>query len=111
MAEQLKLLGDKTRLNIIHILFHQEACVCHLVEILKMTQPNISQHMRKLKDGGLVQEQRRGQWIFYSVDINDKPYIREILTHLPELSEESKSVLEEIPCKSSEDKMMQSKRV
>lgn len=103
MAEQLKLLGDKTRLNIINILFHQEACVCHLVEILKMTQPNISQHMRKLKDGGLVQEQRSGQWIFYSLDINDKPYIHEILTHLPELSEESRSVLNEIPCKPKED--------
>lgn len=105
MAEQLKLLGDKTRLNIINILFHQEACVCHLVEILKMTQPNISQHMRKLKDGGLVQERRRGQWIFYSLDINDKPYICEILMHLPELSEESRSVLNEIPCKPKEDCM------
>lgn len=103
MAEQLKLLGDKTRLSIINILFHQEACVCHLVEILEMTQPNISQHMRKLKDGGLVREERRGQWIFYSVDIDDKPYIREMLTRLPELSDESKSVLKGIPCKSKEE--------
>lgn len=103
MAEQLKLLGDKTRLNIFNILFRQEACVCHLSEILKMTQPNISQHMRKLKDGGLVKEERRGQWIFYSTDIDDKPYIREILTRLPELSEESKSILQGIPCKSKEE--------
>lgn len=103
MADQLKLLGDKTRLNIINILYRQEACVCHLVEILKMTQPNISQHMRKLKDGRLVKEERRGQWIYYSVDIDDKPYLNEILTHLPELSEESELLLKGLPCKSKEE--------
>ncbi|BFH68528.1 transcriptional regulator [Paenibacillus dendritiformis] len=99
MADQFKLLGDKTRLSIISILLRQEACVCHLVEILKTTQPNISQHLRKLKDGGIVREERRGQWIYYSLTIADKPYIQEALAHLPELGEEAVSILGGLSCK------------
>ncbi|CAH8704934.1 metalloregulator ArsR/SmtB family transcription factor [Paenibacillus thiaminolyticus] len=99
MADQFKLLGDKTRLNIISILLRQEACVCHLVEILKTTQPNISQHLRKLKDGGIVREERRGQWIYYSLAIEDKPYIQEALAHLPALGEEAVAILGGLPCK------------
>lgn len=99
MADQFKLLGDKTRLNIISILLRQEACVCHLVEILKTTQPNISQHLRKLKDGGIVREERRGQWIYYSLTIEDKPYIQEALAHLPALGEEAVAILGGLPCK------------
>lgn len=99
MADHFKLLSDKTRLNLISILMRQEACVCHLVEILKTTQPNISQHLRKLKDGGLVKEQRRGQWIYYSLAIEDMPYLQEVLEHLPPLSEEAVSILDRFPCK------------
>lgn len=60
----LKLLGDKTRLIMVKILDTHDCCVCEFVEIFKMSQPAISQHLRKLKDIGLVKEERRGQWIF-----------------------------------------------
>ncbi|WP_156337121.1 ArsR/SmtB family transcription factor [Paenibacillus dakarensis] len=86
MAEHFKLLGDKTRLNILLILHQQEMCVCHLVGLLQTTQPNISQHLRKLKNAGLVQEDRRGQWIYYSLSIEDKPHIKNALQYLPQLS-------------------------
>ncbi|GGH21188.1 ArsR/SmtB family transcription factor [Paenibacillus segetis] len=88
MAEQFKLLGDKTRLKIVSILYQQEMCVCHLVELLETTQPNMSQHLRKLKDAGLVREERRGQWIYYSLHIEDKPHLHDVLQYLPKLSEE-----------------------
>ncbi|OPA75095.1 transcriptional regulator [Paenibacillus selenitireducens] len=99
IADQLKLLGDKTRLNIISILVQQEACVCHLVEILQTTQPNISQHLRKLKDAGLVKEDRRGQWIYYSLQIEDKPHIQAVVEYLPEAEEKVKTILNGLPCK------------
>ncbi|USB34947.1 metalloregulator ArsR/SmtB family transcription factor [Paenibacillus sp. YPG26] len=83
MADILKLLGDKTRLTIMALLYEKELCVCEIVDFLKTSQPNISQHMRKLKNGGLVKEAKRGQWVYYSLDIEDKPFIREILRHVP----------------------------
>lgn len=83
VADALKLLGDKNRLTIIALLNEKELCVCEIVELLQTSQPNISQHMRKLKDGGLVKETKRGQWVYYSLSIQDKPYIGEILKQLP----------------------------
>ncbi|UJL46303.1 winged helix-turn-helix transcriptional regulator [Virgibacillus sp. NKC19-16] len=81
----LKLLGDKTRLTMMKILTTQECCVCEFVEIFNMSQPSISQHLRKLKDIGLVKEDRRGQWIFYSINNNNKfyPFVQELLQQLP----------------------------
>ena len=53
----LKLLGDKTRLTMVKMLDEtNDYCVCEFVEIFKMSQPAISQHLRKLKDLGLVKE-------------------------------------------------------
>lgn len=89
MAEHFKLLGDKTRLKLVSILNGQEEmCVCHLVDLLQTTQPNISQHLRKLKEAGLVKEERRGQWNYYSLQVSNQPHIVNALRHLPELDEE-----------------------
>jgi ArsR family transcriptional regulator len=83
MSETFKLLGDKTRLTILALLHEKELCVCEIVEVLKTSQPNISQHMRKLKDGKLVKETKRGQWVYYALTIKDKPYLLELFQHIP----------------------------
>ncbi|QYR19341.1 metalloregulator ArsR/SmtB family transcription factor [Paenibacillus sp. sptzw28] len=92
MAETLKLLSDKTRLTILAMLKEKEMCVCDIVEILQTTQPNVSQHLRKLKTGGLVGETRRSQWIYYSLNIEDKPYLQGILDQLPSMDEQINAV-------------------
>ncbi|MBP2078336.1 ArsR/SmtB family transcription factor [Oceanobacillus polygoni] len=81
----LKLLGDKTRLTMVKILDKQECCVCEFVEIFQTSQPAISQHLRKFRDLDLVKEERRGQWIFYSINKNNElyPLIQQILQFLP----------------------------
>ena len=45
-------------------------CVCEFEEAFGMGQSKVSYHMRKLKDAGLVHEERRGKWSFYSLDRN-----------------------------------------
>lgn len=85
-ASQLfKLLGDKTRLTMMKLLQTHDCCVCEFVEIFKMSQPAISQHLRKLRDIELVKEERKGQWIFYSINKKheDYPLIQSVLAHLP----------------------------
>ncbi|CAM4449925.1 metalloregulator ArsR/SmtB family transcription factor [Paenibacillus phoenicis] len=83
MAETFKLLGDKSRLTILGLLKERELCVCNIVDILQMSQPSISQHLRKMKAGGLVSEIRRGKWTYYSLTIEDKPYVKDVLNHIP----------------------------
>ena len=43
-------------------------CVCEFEDYFGMGQSRVSYHMRKLKDAGLVREERRGKWSFYSLD-------------------------------------------
>jgi len=85
-SQLLKLLGDPTRLTMMKLLKSHECCVCEFVEIFKMSQPAISQHLRKLRDIELVKDERRGQWIFFSINESheDYPFIKSILEHLPE---------------------------
>lgn len=87
MAENLKLLGDKSRLTILALLKEQDLCVCDIKDLLEMSQPGISQHLRKLKSAGLVNEKRRGQWVYYSLNVQDKPYIQSVLEYVPSLKE------------------------
>lgn len=83
-AQLLKLLGDPTRLTMMKLLKSHECCVCEFVEIFDMSQPAISQHLRKLREMALVREERRGQWIFYSInkEHNDYVFVESILMHL-----------------------------
>jgi ArsR family transcriptional regulator len=85
VSQTLKLLGDKTRLTIMKILDKQECCVCELVEIFKTSQPAVSQHLRKLKDAGLIKENRKGQWIFYSANHENKQYelVEKLISFIP----------------------------
>lgn len=84
-ATILKLLGDKTRLTMLKMLDTNDYCVCEFVEIFKVSQPAISQHVRKLKDAGLVRETRRGQWIIYSLNKESDviPFLQSLIHHLP----------------------------
>lgn len=95
-ANILKLLGDKTRLTMMKLMDDHACCVCEFVEIFQMSQPAISQHLRKLKDLGLVEEERKGQWIFYSVNKDNEYYsfIKDILDQLPSQNDKIKELEE-----------------
>ncbi|MCM3390457.1 metalloregulator ArsR/SmtB family transcription factor (plasmid) [Ureibacillus chungkukjangi] len=84
-ATILKLLGDKTRLTMVKMLESHDYCVCEFVEIFKVSQPAISQHVRKLKSAGLVSEMKKGQWVIYSLNKNSEfyPFIQGLLNYLP----------------------------
>lgn len=72
LSDILKLAGNDVRLKILFLLSSEEdLCPCDLSDILDMTVPAVSQHLRKLKDAGILQPRREGQLIFYSLQ---KPY-------------------------------------
>ncbi len=64
----LALAGNEVRLKILFLLKEEnELCPCDLSDILGMSFPAVSQHLRKLKDGNLIEGRREGQTIFYSL--------------------------------------------
>ncbi|MEQ8235938.1 MAG: metalloregulator ArsR/SmtB family transcription factor [Syntrophomonadaceae bacterium] len=69
-ARVLKALGEPTRLKIIRFLWERELCICELVAILEMSQPRISQHVKVLKQAGLIKERRVRQNSYLSLNIH-----------------------------------------
>ncbi|WP_019412347.1 helix-turn-helix transcriptional regulator [Paenisporosarcina sp. TG20] len=90
----LKLMGDKTRLSMLKLLQKNECCVCEFVAIFNVSQSSISQHLRKLKDVGLVNENRKGQWIFYSLNRQHEAYefVQNLLDFIPDQDQKIKEL-------------------
>ena len=62
-------LSNEIRLRCLVLLqLEGELCVCELTHALKLSQPMISRHLALLRDAGLVNDQRAGQWIYYQVN-------------------------------------------
>jgi DNA-binding transcriptional ArsR family regulator len=60
-------LAHPVRLQILEVLAHGEACVCHLTAVLGRRQPYVSQQLAALRDAGLVVDRREGTLIYYHV--------------------------------------------
>ena len=71
LATAFSALGDPVRLRLLNLLGSApegEICICNLVEPIGRSQPTISHHMKLLADAGLVHGERRGKWVWYSLD-------------------------------------------
>jgi ArsR family transcriptional regulator, lead/cadmium/zinc/bismuth-responsive transcriptional repressor len=68
LAETFQAMGDTSRIQIIWSLSHGELSVGDLVELLSMSQPAISHHLRTLRNLKLVRARRDGRAIYYSLD-------------------------------------------
>lgn len=76
-----KCLADATRLNILQLLSSRgELCVCELTAALDSIQPKISRHLALLKRHHIIQDSRRGQWIYYRLHDDLPAWCREVLT-------------------------------
>jgi ArsR family transcriptional regulator len=68
MTQLLKALAHPTRLDILFFLKDRDSeCVCKIYEELNLEQSNISQHLRILKNSGVLTSKKEGQWVHYSV--------------------------------------------
>lgn len=62
-------LANEVRLRCLVLLQSQgELCVCELTHALELSQPMISRHLALLRDSGVVQDRREGQWIYYQIN-------------------------------------------
>lgn len=67
LAGIFKVLGDPTRLRILHALMAGEMCVCEISDAIQMGQSAVSHQLRILRDARLVQYRRDGKVIWYSL--------------------------------------------
>jgi len=68
LSKVLELAANDVRLKILYLLEEErELCPCDISDILEMSIPAVSQHLRKLKDGNIIEARREAQTIFYSL--------------------------------------------
>src|SRR6266498_2705023 len=69
-AELFRALADPARVRILNVLAttDEPVCVCHLVDPLRLSQPTVSHHLKKLVDAGLLEREQRGTWAYYSLN-------------------------------------------
>lgn len=87
MSAVLLLAANDVRLKILYLLEEErELCPCDLSDILGMSIPAISQHLRKMKDGGIIQFRKEGQTIFYSLKLEHLKMLRSLFKYINELN-------------------------
>lgn len=70
LAQAFSALGDPVRLRLLNLLADAPEgaiCVCDLVPAVGRSQPTVSHHLRILGEAGLVEGERRGKWVWYSL--------------------------------------------
>lgn len=87
MAKQLKAVSDPNRLKLLAYLKKGEVCVCDFVDLLNISQPAVSQQLKKLKEAGIILERRKGTWKHYRLNDVQQPYIQAIIDQLDEMTD------------------------
>ncbi len=75
-----KCLADDTRLKSLMLISQaDEACVCDLMAALELDQPKISRHLAELRKCGIVQDERRGKWVYYKLHPNLPSWAKQVI--------------------------------
>lgn len=84
LEKQLKAVADANRLKVLSCLKKGEVCVCDLVKALGLSQPAVSQQLRKLEDAGIISARKVGTWKHYRLVAEQTPVLQAILAQLEE---------------------------
>ncbi|MBZ4663117.1 MAG: winged helix-turn-helix transcriptional regulator [Caloramator sp.] len=84
LVDILKALSDENRIKIIKMLSCCDMCVCDICDNLNLSQPAVSHHLKILSDAGILNTQRKGKWIFYSINRDTFDYLQNEITKLLE---------------------------
>ncbi|WP_226924740.1 ArsR/SmtB family transcription factor [Georgenia satyanarayanai] len=84
-AQLFKVLGNESRLRLLRLVGQEPRTVGALVEVAAMSQPLVSQHLRTLRQAGLVAAQRSGREVVYSLaDRHVEHVVDDALAHVQE---------------------------
>jgi ArsR family transcriptional regulator len=80
-VEQLKALGDETRIKIIRLFSEAKVnlCVCEIMDAIEDSHSNISRQLKILRAAGLVKEKKEGKWAYFSLAEPDSPFHKNLL--------------------------------
>jgi len=69
MEKIIKALADENRIRIIYLLkVKKNLCVCEITNIIGLSQPTISSHLKLLENAGLIESHKDGLWVNYNIN-------------------------------------------
>ena len=86
----LRAIADPLRQRIVELLAGEQLCTCHLVEELAATQTNVSNHLRVLRQAGLVVSEQAGRYTYHRL-VPER--LEQLSTGLAELASRSRLAL------------------
>lgn len=91
LAKYAKALAHPARIAIIRLLAKKQTCMCgHIVDELPLSQSTVSQHLKELKDAGLIRGEIEGAKVCYCIDAKEwkkaKAWIDELFESHKEIS-------------------------
>lgn len=110
LTSNFKALADECRFKLVYLLLTHDFCVGALAHHLNISAAAISQHLKQLREAGLVKGEKKGYWTHYSVDKTRLIELAEALinlTKLPPCAEGlcSRKVNQKADCRKEEEKM------
>lgn len=89
-ADLIRVLADPLRLRIVQLLAHETLCTTHLVEETGARQTNLSNHLRVLREAGVVETEPCGRFTYYRLQ---PEVVEELAASLGELAETARATL------------------
>ncbi len=92
LAELAKALGHPARIAILKELARRRSCVCgEIVEVLPLAQSTVSQHLKELKEAGLIQGTVEGAKSCYCIDWNNMRHLQALIASFLEGCEDGQN--------------------
>ena len=87
VADIFRQLGDPSRIRIFWLLCHCEECVVNIADMVEMSSPAVSHHLRVLKDSGLLSSRRDGREVYYrAADTTQSRLLHEMIEQVMDVA-------------------------
>ncbi len=96
IAYALKILGHPERLRILALLSRGELTVSELVQILRLSQPRITQYIKSLESAGIIQRMKEGSWVFSRLTRNNAGISALVATTLASLPQDDLALMSDL---------------
>lgn len=94
IEKTMKALADKNRIRIIYLLkIKKGLCVCEITDIIGLSQPTISSHLKLLENAGLIGSHKDGLWVNYNINSQLDPFSSELIEIICKDLEKDKQII------------------
>jgi len=103
----IKALSDESRIRIVSLLKAKSGvCVCEITEIINLSQPTISSHLKKLEEAGIIVFRKDGLWVNYYFNEEMDPDIKELINMIIKIIEKDPSTINDLQRIKNTDRLL-----